>query len=247
MVARKSLMRLWLGLALAGLLTAGAHAYVPDEGALSDEEAGTSDDSVSPYERPAGTPFDLPFGPGESGLESMDPGNHFNEPDATSVPAARASLADVSYGTDDLPEPVAKARAALIEAARTGDIEALRPIFEAQTVPPIVADFDTVDDPVDHLKLQSGDEEGREILAILLEILETGHVKVGAGSTTTYVWPYFAEVPLDSLGPRHQVELYRILTAIDVEEMARFGRYTFFRVGIAPDGRIRYFSAGELE
>ena len=49
------------------------------------------------------------------------------------------------------------------------------------------------------------------------------------------------------LTPRHYVELYRVLTAVDVEEMVRLKRYTFFRVGIAPDGRIRYLSAGDIE
>ena len=131
------------------------------------------------------------------------------------------------------------------KTART--IDALRPIFGGQRVAPIVAPFQAVPDAVAHLRLQSGDPDGREILAILLELLEGGHVKVGEGSTQTFVWPYFAEVPLNELKPQHMVELYRILTSIDVEELERQGRYTFFRVGIAADGRVRYFSAGEVE
>ncbi|MEO1102805.1 MAG: hypothetical protein AAFW98_03575, partial [Pseudomonadota bacterium] len=113
-------------------------------------------------------------------------------------------------------------------------------------IAPIVTGFERVDDPVAHLRLQSGDDDGQEILAILVELLEAGHVAV-EDITTTYVWPYFAEVPLGTLKAPHKVELYRILTAIDVEEMERLGHYTFFRVGIAEDGRVRYFSAGPLE
>ena len=102
-----------------------------------------------------------------------------------------------------------------------------------------------VDDPVAFLKMQSGDEEGHEILAILTEVLETGHVYIE--SDGTYVWPYFAEVPLHEMKPPHLVELYRILTSVDVEEMERMGRYTFFRAGIGKDGRLRYFTAGDLD
>ncbi len=61
------------------------------------------------------------------------------------------------------------------------------------------------------------------------------------------MWPYFAEVPLTALEPPHMVDVYRILTSVDVEEIQRQGRYTFYRVGIAADGRVRYFSAGDIE
>ncbi len=133
----------------------------------------------------------------------------------------------------------------MIEGARTGDVEALRPLFESQRLPPIVSSTMPVKDPVDFLKTQSGDPEGREILAIMTELLETGHVYLA--DDETYVWPYFAEVPLEELAPPHYVDLYRILTSLDVEEMERLGRYTFFRVGITKDGRLRYFTAGELD
>lgn len=228
---------LWVALTL-GAPPAGA--YVPDDA-------------------PLGTPSEPggPVGPGDSlsplvpdvegADEAFEPVDHLHDDEATSMPAPRAGLGDIARGASALPEPVAKARAELLDVARSGDIERLRPIFERQRVAPIVSDFDTVDDAVDSLRIQSGDAEGREILAILSELLESGYVVIGEGSTTTYVWPYFAEVPLNVLTPPHYVELYRVLTAIDVEEMARLGRYTFFRVGIAPDGRVRYFSAGDIE
>ncbi|MEM0907158.1 MAG: hypothetical protein AAGJ94_07330 [Pseudomonadota bacterium] len=232
-----------------------AFAYVPDDGPLGGIGRATGDPAIP-----------LPFASGNDSisdgltedLDGLDMGeegmgddgvdDHSGPQDATSVPApVRAHLRDVRYSTDGLPDAVVAARNALLQAARSGDIEALRPIFAAQRVPPLVADYGDVDDAVDHLRLQSGDPEGREILAILIELLESGFVEIGQKSTTTYVWPYFAEVPLGELEDRHYVEVYRILTAIDVEEVVRLGRYTFFRVGIAPDGRVRYFSAGELE
>ncbi|MEM7695345.1 MAG: hypothetical protein AAF318_12910 [Pseudomonadota bacterium] len=195
-------------------------------------------------------PDDLSLDPLTAPTINAPDGDDHTEEDATDVPApppARASLADVRYGADGLPGAVASARNALMEAARAGEIEALRPVFDAQRAPPIVTPYENVPDAVAHLKRQSGDAAGREILAILLELLEGGHVAVGEGSARTFVWPYFAEVPIGELKPRHFVELYRILTSIDVEEMERLGQYTFFRVGISADGRVRYFSAGPLE
>lgn len=150
---------------------------------------------------------------------------------------------DVHYGVTGLPDPVARTRQALIDAARTGDIEALRAVFAQSSQPPIVSS-QTVDDPVLFLKKSSGDEDGREILAILIELLEAGWTVRGAGTPQeTYVWPYFADYPLDAVTPRQEVELYRILTAADVEEMRAYGEYLFYSVGIAPDGRLVFFKA----
>ena len=67
-----------------------------------------------------------------------------------------------------------------MEAARSGDIEALRALMEAQPEPPAVS-FGDPGDPIEYLKALSRDADGREILAILLEVLESGFVHVGAG------------------------------------------------------------------
>ncbi len=157
-------------------------------------------------------------------------------------PAERGPAPAVRYGEEGLPEPVALARRRLMEAARTGEIERLRPVFDAHGGHVTVA-FHPVDDPVAFLAAQSGDPQGREILAILIELLSAGWVVVDAGtSRETYVWPYFAHVPLPELTPPQMVELYKILTAVDVEEMERLGEWPFYRVGIAADGTIRYFA-----
>ena len=60
-----------------------------------------------------------------------------------------------------------------------------------------------------------------------------------------YIWPYFARYPLDKLDSRQMVEMYRLLTAADYDEMKRFGAYIFYRVGIGPDGTLHYFVAGD--
>ena len=144
-----------------------------------------------------------------------------------------------------LPEPVRAMRRQLIEAARSGDIEALRGLMTAQPQPPAVS-FGDPGDPIEYLKALSSDAEGREILAILLEVLESGFVRVQPGTPDElYVWPYFAEHALDSLTPPQLVELFTLLTAADYEDMRSYGAYTFFRVGIAPNGRWLFFLAGD--
>jgi hypothetical protein len=132
-----------------------------------------------------------------------------------------------------------------MEAARSGDIERLRPLMEAQPEPPSVS-FGDPGDPIEYLKALAGDAEGREILAILLEVLEAGFARVGEGTPEEiYVWPYFAQYPLEALSPEQNVELFTLLTAADLEDMRAYGAYTFFRVGIATDGRWLFFVAGD--
>jgi hypothetical protein len=183
-------------------------------------------------------------GVGDGGLVP-DGGGHESELGGDSDRGGPSmTLADVRYGEDELPEAVRSARRALLAAAATGEIATLHDVFGEHGTP-LVA-FGEVDDAVEHLKLQSGDAEGREILAILSEILETGWVLAHpGGSQATYVWPYFAEVPIGELTPPQRVELYRILTAIDVEELERLGSYVFYRIGIRPDGTLRYIVAGD--
>ena len=60
-----------------------------------------------------------------------------------------------------------------------------------------------------------------------------------------YVWPYFFAHPLDKLNPMQRVELFRIVTAGDYEDMRLFGGYNFYRAGISPEGQWIFFVAGD--
>ena len=156
-----------------------------------------------------------------------------------------APLPTILRSESDMPEPVREMRRKLVEAAKSGDIEKLRALMKAQPEPPSVA-FGDPGDPIDYLKALAADAEGREILAILLEVLESGFVHTGSGTEDDlYVWPYFAQYPIDALTPEQLVELFTLLTAADYEDMKSYGSYTFFRVGIAPDGRWLFFLAGD--
>ena len=83
-----------------------------------------------------------------------------------------------------------------------------------------------------------------EALSILINVLETAFVHVDVGTPQEiYLWPYFARIPLKALTPQQRVELFRIVTGADYKDMVEFGVYSFYRLGIAPDGTWQFFVA----
>lgn len=155
-------------------------------------------------------------------------------------------LPEIVYDLSRLPEPVSRMRNLLVEAARTGDIEKLRPLIGTGADMPQLSFGDIEGDPIAFIKGLSGDGEGQEILAIMEEILNAGYVHLGEGTDEDlYVWPYFFGIPLDKLDPRQKVELFKIVTAGDFEDMKQYGAYVFYRLGITPEGRWAFFVAGD--
>ncbi|ORE94861.1 hypothetical protein [Aurantimonas sp. 22II-16-19i] len=174
-------------------------------------------------------------------------GRAFGE-DSAASPAAPAQplAAEIGHDEQTLPAPVRELRTKLIEAARTGDIEAIRPLFQTGEDATVVSFGDPPADPVAFLKSASGDGEGIEILAILIDVLSAGYARVEAGSDDEiFVWPYFTQVDLSRLTKPQLVELFRIVTAGDYQSMIDFGAYNFYRVGITPDGKLQFFVAGD--
>ncbi|MEP9388904.1 hypothetical protein [Mesorhizobium sp. KR9-304] len=155
-------------------------------------------------------------------------------------------LPEIVYNLDRLPEPVRRMHDLIVEAAKSGEIEKLRPLIGLGAATTQLSFGDIEGDPIDFLKGLSGDPEGREILAIMEEVLNAGFVHLEAGTPNEiYVWPYFFGIPLDKLDSRQKVELFKIVTAGDLEDMKQFGTYIFYRVGITPDGHWAFFVAGE--
>ena len=160
--------------------------------------------------------------------------------------ADMADLPEVSKDISALPQPVQRMREAILEAARSGDISAMQVPINQNELPPAMGQEDETD-LVGYLRGLSGDDEGREILAIIIELLEAGYAHVEPGSDReAYVWPYFAALPFDRLSPQQEVDLYQIITPADRADMAAHaGQYTFFRLGIGPDGTWYFLLAGD--
>jgi hypothetical protein len=165
--------------------------------------------------------------------------------DSTKKQQARSATdQEVAYGAAKLPAPVAEMREAILAAVRQGKIEELRHAYELNELKPELGP-EPVGDPVAHWKKISGDGEGLEVLAALGEILDAGYVAVPFGrdleNNRIYVWPYFAEVPLQKLTPAQQVELLRLVPPAVAKEMLQTGRYTYWRLAIGADGTWHHF------
>jgi len=77
-------------------------------------------------------------------------------------------------------------------------------------------------------------------------ILQTGFTHVDKGTPQEmYLWPYFTRMPVKNLTPEQKVELFRIITGSDYKDMLDFGAYSFYRLGIGPDGTWHFFVAGD--
>ncbi len=185
----------------------------------------------------------LPIGETPKSLNSIPPSP--KSPEAIGKPPAETPIT-VLRDTTKLPVPAARMRELILEAAKSGDIERLRPLIGfGQSITSLsLGGFDG--DPIEFLKSLSGDSEGHEILAILIEVLEAGFSHVDqATENELFVWPYFYSMPLNALSAPQKVELYKLVTAGDYEDMNLFGAYIFYRVGITPKGRWQFFVAGD--
>jgi hypothetical protein len=171
-------------------------------------------------------------------LDAMTPGRSSAEEESKPV--------TILHDPSQLPEPAQRMRRLILEAAKSGDIERLRPLLGTSTSATQLSFGDKPDDPVEFLRGLSGDDKGYEILAILLEVLESGFVEVSNGTDESlYVWPYFYAMSLDELTPEQLVELMTLATAGDYAMMQEFGAYNFFRAGITPAGEWIFFVAGD--
>lgn len=154
------------------------------------------------------------------------------------------SAAEILRDNSILPEAVGRIRAAMLSAAMSGEIEALRVPVEMNEIPPMVAK-EKITDPVAYWRKIARDGQGREIMAIMVELFRTGFVRKAPGTgDEMYIWPYFAEVPLDTLTPAQEVELLTLITPDQLKAMRASGKYDHYRIGIAHDGTWHFFWNG---
>ncbi len=251
-IAKPSAGRLAIvGLTLAiGLSLTASHAFALSE--IKREELPAPDmpavpdnpgqDKVVPIPDPI-APHDATE-PDETGPVGPDGG--VKSPAATNPVDENEPVPQVEYDFGKLPAEVKRMRDLILAACLSGDPEALRPLIGMGDAQTQISLAEIEGDPIAYLKSLAGDEGGQEILAILEEVLSAGYVHLDAGTPSElYVWPYFFAMPIDKLTAPQRVELFKIVTAGDYEEMKNYGSYIFYRVGIAPDGRWSFFVAGE--
>jgi hypothetical protein len=145
------------------------------------------------------------------------------------------TTADLASG---LPAQVEETRAALLEAARSGDYEALRPLVPADG-------FEyTFGSPVDGGPIAYWQELERTTrerpLETLAALLEMPYVLTRG----TYVWPWAFTVESEvDLSP-HERELLAPVRGLN-ETIVEGTGYVGWRTGIAPNGAWTFFVAGD--
>jgi hypothetical protein len=147
-----------------------------------------------------------------------------------------------------LPGPVEEMRQAILAAAHSGDIEDLREPLDWNEMKPEVAAA-AGEDPIAHWKKTSGDGNGREILAVLAEILPMRAAELPLGkdleNNIIYVWPYLAEMDLGKLTPAQEVELLQLVGPAEAKAMRDKKKWTWWRLTIGADGTWHSFKKAE--
>src|SRR4029079_2708737 len=160
----------------------------------------------------------------------------------------RKKLPKPGEDTGPLPEPVEEMRQAILAASHSGNIEDLRVPLDWNELKPATA-APAGEDAIAHWKKTSGDGNGREILAVLADILPMRAAELPFGqdleNNIIYVWPYLAEVDLGKLTPPQEVDLIRLVGPAEAKAMREKKKWTWWRLTIGADGTWHSFKKAE--
>jgi hypothetical protein len=160
-------------------------------------------------------------------------------------PGTQANAPEIIVGLSLLPPAVARSRDRILAAAQSGNLQGLAAIVQADET---TFSWSDERDPVAFWRANYPESEGLEALSILTTILEAPFVHVERGTQQeVYLWPFFARVPLKTLSREQKIALFKIVTGSDYKDMLAFGTYSFFRVGISPDGTWQFFVTGRQQ
>jgi len=143
-----------------------------------------------------------------------------------------------------LPQNVADMREQILAAVLAGDVAELKDAIAWNEIKPDFGEKANAD-PIAHWKSISADGQGREVLAILANLLALAPARLAIGkdpeNTLVYVWPYLAELPLESLTPAEEVDLYRLMPPAGANTMRAGKKWTWWRIAIGADGTWHTF------
>jgi hypothetical protein len=157
-------------------------------------------------------------------------------------PGAPGNTSEIIADLSLLPPAVARTRDRILSLARSGNLQGIAAIVQTDGT---TFSWSDERDPAAFWRANYPDSQGLEALSILATILEVPFVHIDRDTQQeVYLWPYFARVPLKTLSREQKVALFRIVTGGDYKDMLAFGAYTFFRIGISPDGTWQFFVTG---
>jgi hypothetical protein len=147
-----------------------------------------------------------------------------------------------------LPAPVKDMRDGILAAVRSGDVKELLVPIQWNELSPDFGEG-AGSDPIAFFKKQSVDGEGREILAILGNLLSVPCAVVRSGpdieNNKVYVWPYFARMPFATLKPAEIVVLLSVVPRDSFAAMKAAGGYQYWSLSVGADGTWHSFKKTE--
>lgn len=148
---------------------------------------------------------------------------------------------------DDLPDAVRAKRDALLDAARTGDVEYFASIIEEQEFPPSLTFGEMPNGPVEYLRESSPDGEGPALLARMVNLLEAPYAVMGPETEDPiYIWPYLAALPdLSYLSLDQKVDAFSLGGDDAVKSIEDAGGYYGYRLMIDKNGNWTAFVRGD--
>jgi hypothetical protein len=138
-----------------------------------------------------------------------------------------------------LPPAVVEMRGAILEAVQSGRLDDLKIAVDLNELKPEL-DAAAVPDPVAFWRTRSVDGTGADILVALGLLLNSPYAIEPLGkdpeNARLFVWPSFAEKPLDRLSPADAALLQKLEPPAKLSAMKAANRYTGWRVVVGADG-----------
>jgi hypothetical protein len=141
--------------------------------------------------------------------------------------------------TGTLPPNVIDMREMILAAVHSGRIEDLQAAIDQNELPP-EGGAPQGTGLIEHLRKTSADGAGREMLAILDNLLKSEPTLLPIGrdaeNNGVYVWPAVAEADLEKLTPAQEVSLYRLMPVAQAKAMIAAKKWSWWRLAIGADG-----------
>jgi len=144
-----------------------------------------------------------------------------------------------------LPEPVQATHAAMLAAARSGDLTALQAIIDSQSGS-IQLGFGGAETAAAFATANSVTGDGLDALAELVDILELPYEAVDDGEGGQfYIWPYLASADLEKLTDADKVAAYQLINPDSLPDFIDYGGWLAMRTIIDEDGSWQAWVLGD--
>ncbi|MGB3339747.1 MAG: hypothetical protein WBA73_21400 [Devosia sp.] len=159
--------------------------------------------------------------------------------------APLAQAQDFSADLTQLPESVQATRAAMLAAAKAGDLTALQAIIDGQSGP-IQLGFGGAETAAEFATSNSVTGDGLDTLAELVDILEQPYEAVDDGQGGKfYIWPYLASADLEKLTDADKVAAYQLIDPDSLPDFIDYGGWLAMRTIINADGEWSAWVLGD--